>query len=268
MKNVSSINFAGLTLVAASLLACSRDVNINIPEAIRHNSDADAEPEPYQSVVEEVDSIEALPAKSESSETAADDVDPTVNAESSAQPVVVNPTPAPTPAPVPAPAPVPSPAPAPAPAPAPRGPIADGVYLIQGIGSKRCFDVPNGGSNNGLRLQIWDCGDTNPNQLLTIQWVADRKAYRMKASSGKHIIVQGELAKSSPVVLGDAVDAENSLWLFERSESDGVYHIRLKDQQVVIDINYGGYENGNLLQIYSIWNPVYTHQQWQFLKMK
>ncbi|RZA22769.1 MAG: hypothetical protein EOP10_14545, partial [Proteobacteria bacterium] len=237
----------------ASLMACSRDVNIIVPEAVRQSANSEVTPESYQSVAEEVDSIGATPAISAPSESMPVETGGVAStADSIAEPVVVKPDPTPAPAPVPI----------------AKGPIADGVYLIQGIGSKRCFDVPNGGTNNGLRLQIWDCGDTNPNQLFTIQWVADRKAYRIKASTGKQIMVQGALAKSSPVVISDAVDADNSLWLFERSESDGVYHIRLNDQQVVIDINYGGYENGNLLQIYSIWNPVYTHQQWQFVKIK
>jgi hypothetical protein len=41
------------------------------------------------------------------------------------------------------------------------GNIADGIYMIVGVGSHRCLDIPNGSCRDGARLQTFDCDPTD-----------------------------------------------------------------------------------------------------------
>lgn len=284
MRCMKSAKLAQLALLSLLSPACSRDPNIALPEAIRHNADGEAKPvttEPYQSVSEAEDSISATSGDPASAGDSIDIPEPEIRPDNPDYPTMdvgnspddTTPSPAPT-TPVPSTqAPEPTKPTTPTPTPTPpveaKPPIENGRYLIQGVGSKRCLDVPDGSATNGTRLQVWDCSDTNPNQILTVEWVADQKAYRILASTGKQLsVTKGAIASENPLVVNEAVNGAHNLWVFEISGNDVTYRIRLKDKDLVFDIVARATEKGSPLQIYPPWNPPQPHQQWLFLKLK
>ena len=41
------------------------------------------------------------------------------------------------------------------------------MQIVYPLGNK-CLDIPDGRSDSGLRPQIWDCSDTNENQMFSL----------------------------------------------------------------------------------------------------
>lgn len=268
MSAYKSASFALLAIAAFLGASCSRDPDIELPEALRHSLDADIAPETYQSETLGEDTL------SPSSDSLDEPVEaPVAEAPSSdlgdgaGAPLPSSPAPNPVPE-IPKPTVPETPKPN-DPTTAIKGPIADGKFLLQGVGSKRCLDVPKGTTVNGSQLQIWACAEANPNQIMTLQWLADQKAYKILTSTGKQLQVSKEGATaSSALIIGDSTNAAHGLWILEKWGNDVTYRIRLKEKAFIWDVLNAETADGTKIIIYNAFEPAQGQQQWLFLKVK
>ena len=277
-----------LLLLVFNITACSRDSSIAIPEANRRSLDSEGSVEsdtPYESVVEAEESIEAEDSIAEQDPTTGENPEieapPTDNAPDSSETVPAiedspnseenTDTPGETtdgpeiePTPVAEAPPIASPKPSPV----TKEPIENGRYIIEGVQSKKCIDVPAGGTTNGLQMQLWPCNPSNPNQYFHVEWVSEWKAYRLRSSTGKQLSISPEkINTSSPLVLADPVDANHTLFEVDSSGPDSTYQIRALKQLLVIDVVNRGVADGKLIQVFRRYSPAEAHQQWVFIKV-
>lgn len=160
----------------------------------------------------------------------------------------------------------PEPMPAPTPQPEPPVPvIANGRYLLQGVQSQKCIDVPAGQKNNGLQLQIWDCGETNSHQFMTIEFI-EQNYYRIVTANKKNLEgPQNNLTPGSPVQQNAQTGLVNQQFSFEATGMPSVYSIKLRGQDLVIEVAGAQTSSSSLLQLAPSQNK--ANQQWLLIPL-
>ncbi|MEV7104016.1 endo-1,4-beta-xylanase [Streptomyces atroolivaceus] len=123
-----------------------------------------------------------------------------------------------------------------------------GSGQIKGVGSNRCLDVPNGSTNDGTQLQLWDCGNST-NQ----QWVATGSG-EFRVYGDKCLDAAGT-GNGSKVQIYSCWGGDNQKW---RVNSDG--SIVGVQSGLCLDAVGTGTANGTRIQLYSCSNG--SNQRW------
>ncbi|MFJ6855633.1 endo-1,4-beta-xylanase [Streptomyces sp. NPDC091271] len=123
-----------------------------------------------------------------------------------------------------------------------------GSGQIKGVGSSRCLDVPNAGTNDGTQLQLWDCGSST-NQ----QWVATDSG-ELRVYGDKCLDAAGT-SNGSKVQIYSCWGGDNQKW---RVNSDG--SIVGVQSGLCLDAVGTGTANGTQIQLYSCSNG--SNQRW------
>ncbi|MEV0026471.1 endo-1,4-beta-xylanase [Streptomyces atroolivaceus] len=123
-----------------------------------------------------------------------------------------------------------------------------GSGQIKGVGSNRCLDVPNGSTNDGTQLQLWDCG-SSANQ----QWVATGSG-ELRVYGDKCLDAAGT-GNGSKVQIYSCWGGDNQKW---RVNSDG--SIVGVQSGLCLDAVGTGTANGTRIQLYSCSNG--SNQRW------
>ncbi|MFB9238650.1 ricin-type beta-trefoil lectin domain protein [Plantactinospora siamensis] len=124
----------------------------------------------------------------------------------------------------------------PSPTPTPSG----STFALRGVGSNRCLDDPNGGTTNGVQLQIWDCTGgagqrwtyTGSGQLQVVGKCLD--AYNNQTSAG------------TKVILWDCNGQTNQQW---RMNSDGT--VTGVQSGLCLDVTGAATGNGALVELWT-----------------
>lgn len=244
------------SFLTLSISACSKDVPIRLPSA---ENQSDSDHLSYKSV-ESLDSIAAsiespppvaestAPSQAnEATETQASDDDPnpaTVSSGSGNESNIETPVMDTSPAVV---------------------IVPNGKYLIQGVGSKRCLDVPDGKSDNDLQLQIWDCNSASPNQTMTIEFV-EQNYYRIITANKKNLEGKKDnLTPGSPLQQGVSSSLPHQQFSFEKSASSTNYLIKLRGLDLVFDVPGSQTANGVRIQFAPAKSQ--NNQEWILTKL-
>ncbi|RYZ53273.1 MAG: hypothetical protein EOP07_18115 [Proteobacteria bacterium] len=143
--------------------------------------------------------------------------------------------------------------------------VPSGKYLIQGVGSKRCLDVPEGKSENDLQLQIWDCNSASPNQTMTIEFV-EQNYYRIITANKKNLEGKKDnLIPGSPLQQGTPTSLTHQQFSFEKSASSSNYLIKLRGLDLVIDVPGSQTANGARIQLAPAKSQ--NNQEWILTKL-
>ncbi|MEU8709645.1 endo-1,4-beta-xylanase [Streptomyces sp. NPDC048565] len=123
-----------------------------------------------------------------------------------------------------------------------------GSGQIKGVGSNRCLGVPDGGTNDGTQVQLWDCG-SSANQ----QWAAGDSG-ELRVYGDKCLDAAGT-SNGSKVQIYSCWGADNQKW---RVNSDG--SIVGVQSGLCLDAVGAGTANGTQIQLYSCSNG--SNQRW------
>ncbi|MER5746621.1 endo-1,4-beta-xylanase [Streptomyces sp. NPDC002225] len=119
---------------------------------------------------------------------------------------------------------------------------------IRGVGSGRCLDVPNSGTADGTRLQLWSCnGNTNQ------QWVSTA-AGELQVYGNKCLDAAGT-GNGAKVQIYSCWGGDNQKW---RLDSNG--SIVGVQSGLCLDAVGNGTADGTLIQLYSCSNS--SNQRW------
>merc|ERR1719502_1544744 len=134
--------------------------------------------------------------------------------------------------------------------------------------TKKCLDVASGNSNNGNKIQLWDCGATNTNQLfMRTDWEGLKWADKSGTGKLNKCIdnIGGKTGNGNKIGIwncGGANSRHNQQWL----HSGGALKWK-KHNDKCIDTNQGKTNNGNKIQLWQCnggnaqaWNFKYGKQ--------
>ena len=128
--------------------------------------------------------------------------------------------------------------------------LEEGTYqIVSTINSNISFDIENGSSGEGAKIQLWD-NVYAKQQKFTLEYVQDGY-YRIKSElSGKYLgIENNNTSWGANIVQQNKNNLEIQLWKFERMQ-DGSYNIASKHSGISIDIPNWNCNNGVKLQIW------------------
>lgn len=143
-------------------------------------------------------------------------------------------------------------------------PDTPGAFQIVASHSGRCLDVDRGGgTNNGARVQQWDCvGVNQTNQLWSLRPVGD--AFQIVARhSGKCLDVDsnGAMSDGTKIQQWDCLGTNqtNQLWRFYRFGD--MYELRPVQSDKCLEVGGGRTENGAPTNQWGCFGA--PHQRWQ-----
>jgi hypothetical protein len=143
--------------------------------------------------------------------------------------------------------------------------LANGKYLIQGVGSKKCLDVPDGKSDKDLQLQIWDCNKSSPNQTFSIEFVEQNYYHIITANKMSLEGKKDSLIPGSPLQQNVTTAFTNQHFSFEKSASSASYLIKLRGLDLVIDVPAS--QTGNGVRIQYAPTKSQPNQEWILIKV-
>ncbi|GES04902.1 beta-xylanase [Acrocarpospora corrugata] len=117
---------------------------------------------------------------------------------------------------------------------------------LRGVGSGRCVDVPNAGTTDGTRVQLWDC-HSGANQQWTTTSAQELRVY------GNKCLDAAGTGNGAAVQIYSCWGGNNQKW---RLNSDGT----IVGVQSGLCLDAAGSANGAQLQLYSCWGG--NNQRW------
>lgn len=122
---------------------------------------------------------------------------------------------------------------------------------IIGKGSGRCVDVDGWSRDNGAKIQIWKCGNSQNNQLWRLQKTGDYYLI-ISLNSGKCLDVSGSSRDNNAVVhQWDCHGGENQQWRLRKSGN--YYEIVSRRSNKCLDVKDKKTGDGAALQQYDCW---------------
>jgi alpha-galactosidase len=118
---------------------------------------------------------------------------------------------------------------------------SESTSVLRGTGSNRCLDVPDNGTGNGLRVEIWDCNG-GANQRWTLTSGGQLLVYGTKCLDAYN----NQTSAGTAVEIWDCNGGANQLW---RLNSDGT--ITGVQSGLCLDVTGAATGNGTLVELWS-----------------
>ena len=145
------------------------------------------------------------------------------------------------------------------------GNIADGMYMIVGVASHRCLDIPNGSCRDGARLQTFDCDPTDASNSQKFNVISDGAGNYTISPAHSDLcleVVPNQGSGQNPIQQSACSPGKISQkWAMSQYGSN--LEIRTAGSNQCMDISHGAKANFGEVQEHACKNS--TNQRWNLV---